>query len=390
MQPVDPNGPRDTKGKHRRKGHQITQGVKKLMGGEGLASQRDKQMFKSEYRPEVGNAEDGGPDFTTGEERVQSRLSFPIADHQEADQSIRMGFEDLHARLKTWSTSFATEHEIEEFKPNLRQIIEALMPDARNRDELERLVADRRSRRHLVEAVVSFVMFSRLFEGFGNEDGASSLSVDLWMSSERASSVHFIEATLKESGECPLLPFCQSICSSDDPMSVDRKLISLRELNEWRALSIALLSRACTSVLTKHREEDESRHLADHIMGLLDGWYPAEQLNRIHKRLASLIKACIALSRLLRQQRAYRFVTHKNETTDDCLNRFDAEAMMDVDANDNEERGLEQESQANSFVIPQIVVLFKIFPGLFKRGNADGLRYDSIEDCYVKIRVKVS
>jgi hypothetical protein len=101
MQLGDSNGLIDTKGKYRRRGHQIAQGIKKLMGGEGLASQRDKQMLKSDDRPEMGNAEDGELNFIIGEGRLQSRLSFPIADHQEADQSIRLSFEDLHARLKT-------------------------------------------------------------------------------------------------------------------------------------------------------------------------------------------------------------------------------------------------------------------------------------------------
>jgi hypothetical protein len=125
------------------------------------------------------------------------------------------------------------------------------VPDARNRGKLELLVADRRSRRHLVEVVVSFMIVSRTFESFGSVDGASSLSVDVWMSSEMANSVHFIEAALKESGWCLLLPFCQRICSSDALVSVDRKLISLRELNKWRALSIALLSRTCASASAK-------------------------------------------------------------------------------------------------------------------------------------------
>jgi hypothetical protein len=37
--------------------------------------------------------------------------------------------------------------------------------------------------------------------GFDDENRASSSSVDLWMPSEMATNVHFIESALKKSGE---------------------------------------------------------------------------------------------------------------------------------------------------------------------------------------------
>ncbi len=125
-------------------------------------------------------------------------------------------------------------------------------------------------------------------------------------------------------------------------------------------------------------------------MGFLENWYPRERSKDIHASLAHLIKASISLLRHLREQRAYWFVAYRSGTNADDSNMFDAEIMTDVDADGTEqEYGAAEGDEPNRYSVPQKHVRLKIFPGLFKRGNADGLRYD-IEECYVKTRVKVS
>jgi hypothetical protein len=154
-------------------------------------------------------------------------------------------------------------------------------------------------------------------------------------------------------------------------------------------LSIGLLSRICTNASSQRLVNENAQGVSDGIMKLLEGWYPAEQAENIHASLASLVKNSIDLSQLLRRQRAYWFVTYENETNADQLGKFDTEIMTDIDTDDIEEdRWAAEGGKPNRPSAQPKKVRFKIFPGLFKRGNADGLHYD-IKECYVKIRVKV-
>jgi hypothetical protein len=82
----------------------------------------------------------------------------------------------------------------------MMEVIKRVVPYVQWLQSVEHLAPDRTSRRHLVEALVSFVIFSRIFEGF-DENRASSSSVDLWMPSEMTNRVRFIDSALKESSE---------------------------------------------------------------------------------------------------------------------------------------------------------------------------------------------
>jgi len=126
-------------------------------------------------------------------------LDFPIAGYQEVDRTIVGSFEDIYAKLRTWSTFFATEQKISKMKPSLLDFIRATV--SQDQSDMKRLIYDRRNRRYLVEARASSVIFSRIFEGFDHESKAPSSPVDLWMPREMASSVHLIETTLNDNGE---------------------------------------------------------------------------------------------------------------------------------------------------------------------------------------------
>jgi hypothetical protein len=158
-------------------------------------------MSMSEDHLRGSNVEDGRLDYPPGEERSQLELGFPIAGHQEADQSIVRSFEDIYAKLRTWSTYFATEQNVERLEPSMMGVIRRVMPYVRKAKHVKQLVPDRTSWRYLVEALVSSEIFSRIFEGFDDEGSASPSSVDLWMSPEMATRFHFIDSALIETSE---------------------------------------------------------------------------------------------------------------------------------------------------------------------------------------------
>jgi len=158
----------------------------------------------------------------------------------------------------------------------------------------------------------------------------------------------------------------------------DVKHIAPADFHHWRALSINLLSSRNDDVSTKN-ELALASHTAEEILCLFEGWYSSADLAYLRDGLEKLIRASIGVSALLRRQLAYWFVSYERDTKQNGI--FDTETMLDVDvdADSDFDVGIGDESSAT--------VRFKIFPGLFKCGDADGIKYD-YEQCYVKTKVK--
>jgi hypothetical protein len=167
---------------------------------------QEKQRSRSREPPEIGDAGECKPDLPTGEEKDQLGYEFPIAGVQVADPSIVRSFEDIYDKLRTLSTCFATEQNTKQPDGRLMKFIGAVAPDVREPHHVKDLVLNRRSRRHLVEAIIGFVICSYIFGGFDEENRASSSPADFWMPSEMAAKVHFIECAFKENGESSFHP----------------------------------------------------------------------------------------------------------------------------------------------------------------------------------------
>ena len=185
------------------KGRYVTKVKQKFrrFRGEGATGPQDMRSLKSEGHPGDGNAEDGALHSIAGEEITRFRPSSPIARVHEADKSIISCFEDLYAGLRTWSTPFAAEQRMDHFDSRQMQIIEKVVPDAWKGEHLALLAPNKTNERHLVEAIVSHMIFSCIIQRNDGTHRSSSTLIDAWMSSEVAKSVHVIETALKESGE---------------------------------------------------------------------------------------------------------------------------------------------------------------------------------------------
>jgi hypothetical protein len=90
-----------TESRSRRLGQRLAKGLRVRKGGESDTGLPEKPISTAGDRPENSNVEDGGLNFPAGEKGAQLGLDFPIAGHQEADQSIVRSFEDVHAKLRT-------------------------------------------------------------------------------------------------------------------------------------------------------------------------------------------------------------------------------------------------------------------------------------------------
>jgi hypothetical protein len=103
---------------------------------------------------------------------------------------------------------------------------------------------------------------------------------------------------------------------------------------------------------------------------------PDVSTERLLQNLESIFRVAAELAFLLYRQRADWIVKYPFSKT--CV--FDGNTMEDIDDDeDGSHSGVEKE-------FPKQVEIF-VFPGLYKRGNADGEGYD-VESCMVKAKVR--
>jgi hypothetical protein len=151
---------------------------------------------------------------------------------------------------------------------------------------------------------------------------------------------------------------------------------------------------------------EEVQSLTDRIMNLFGPWVPSDRHEDMRIGLENIFETAVRFSQLLRRQRACWSVCFPhtrmaanavagqtqrtmNETlpspapTDAC--RYDPLTMEDIDEDgmDHEEDAFHHSRQVN--VAKQVQLL--ITPALFKRGNADGDKYE-VQACLVKSIVK--
>jgi len=113
------------------------------------------------------------------------------------------------------------------------------------------------------------------------------------------------------------------------------------------------------------------------ILEMISTWAkPTEDLQKIEANLKGIIQKAIDMALVLRKQRACWSIKFPPPPA-----IFDDKIMEDIDGDD------EGDGDEGEMVIDRGVALF-IFPGLYKRGNADGEHYD-IESCLVKTKVQL-
>jgi hypothetical protein len=164
--------------------------------------------------------------------------------------------------------------------------------------------------------------------------------------------------------------------------------ISLRDLNDWRALTVELLSRIDLGNTAK-QDMDGFLHVQSHaIMQTVGLWAPSDTHQELGQNIFNILANAIQFSQLLRRQRACWYVrgpTARGRFDGDSTPQnssqvfFDRTFMRDDDVDECDD--LEVEGKARKSV--ELIIC----PGLFKRGNADGERFDT-ESCIVPQLVK--
>ncbi|RPB20880.1 hypothetical protein L211DRAFT_892042 [Terfezia boudieri ATCC MYA-4762] len=276
--------------------------------------------------------------------------------NQQSDSEILGMFRSLFTHVKSWSLAFSSEHQVEKSELRERPDFESVMSQIAPGDTNFQLLDKRSTRRLCVQGIVGYTLAEAIFRRVTDlEVPGSPPALDQW-SQGSADAIDKIEQNLFR-GQPEITP---------------------RELNDWRAFTVALISRieARTTGSQQERAVSKQEKHSASILEMISAWAkPTEDPKNIEAYLKGIIQEAIEMALVLRKQRACWSVKFPPPPA-----IFDAKIMEDIDGDDE---GYEHEE---GMVINRRVALF-IFPGLYKRGNADGEHYD-IESCLIKTKVQ--
>ena len=165
-------------------------------------------------------------------------------------------------------------------------------------------------------------------------------------------------------------------------------MISLRELNDWRALTATLISKLGASSRTGKGMESSVTDCANRIMSVIGHWILPEESRALGEGLEKILFQAVKLSQTLRCQRACWSVRHLGESIAADSAHVSATAPVffnEVTMNDMH-GGADSDDDMPQHKYRKLVEIV-VTPGLFKRGNTDGERFD-IESCVERSEVK--
>ncbi|KAL1794657.1 hypothetical protein ACET3X_006473 [Alternaria dauci] len=286
---------------------------------------------------------------------------------QETDDVIRRRFESLLADIRTWASGFAcTMGQELHLEAQMRSEYQQVAPSCETLDQLhaavksEKAKQDKKQKRHFIRGWTSCMMVKSLFRIL---DEQGNLGEDAGLPEEVLKAFERLENILWHK---------------------DDNVIPKRSFNDWRALTVHLLSEATEHPSRGERLHARSESAALKVMSLVHVWADADKVQDLTASLINIFQDALAFSQFLRQQRA--LWTPRLPT---MLSRvgplmFDAGCMKDDNLSDDEDddRTGGAQNRLKS-------VLLVISPALYKRGTMDGAKFDS-ERAVVPARVTVA
>ncbi|MCJ1353368.1 MAG: hypothetical protein MMC33_003354 [Icmadophila ericetorum] len=263
---------------------------------------------------------------------------------QETDDKISTSFRGLLSQIQTWSIAFAYDCHVEPDQIS-QQVLDDFSRVAPGYRSLSTILDDRKMRRSLVRG---------------------------WLEKSLRESFAVTETRL---------------------FHTNRECISYRELNDWRAFTATLLSKAETNLNIQADSQAYIKQKAQNILDPIRDWATRQSSPRLEEDLRNILAEALKLSQILRCQRASwsikPFPTPQHLSGSLVYIPFDPRTMKDVDQdeyNEDMEDVEEDENIDGIEVYPRCVSLI-ISLALFKRGNTDGEHFDE-ESCIVPWEVK--
>ena len=124
------------------------------------------------------------------------------------------------------------------------------------------------------------------------------------------------------------------------------------------------------------------------IMTLVGNWVAAEELKPLEDELEGILFQAVRLSQTLRCQRACWSVRHLGSGAHVSSNTGHANGPVFFDGGSMNDKHGDEDSDGEDVQTPyRKIVEIVVSPGLFKRGNTDGERFD-VESCVEPSEVK--
>ncbi|MCJ1467732.1 hypothetical protein MMC07_006357 [Pseudocyphellaria aurata] len=277
---------------------------------------------------------------------------------QDSDDVVITRFGLLLGQIKTWSVPFADLEKIITQKDLYGARIQAIRRVMPGRSNLDQILHRPKNVRLFVRGWVGLVVSKLLFRTLPSGQHHGPQGEDIWMDQAIALSFLQMENRL---------------------FYADRKAITLRDLHDWRALTAGLVSRLHATSKPGKGMESQVTDCSRVIMRLIGSWVNLDTRETLKKGLLGILLQAVDFSKVLRCQRASWSVRHVDLTSDAGM--VFNEAIMD------NRHGDDDSGDDDSMSRYQKLVEIVVSPGLFKRGNTDGERFE-VESCLARAEVR--
>ncbi|KAH8690416.1 hypothetical protein GQ44DRAFT_765478 [Phaeosphaeriaceae sp. PMI808] len=269
---------------------------------------------------------------------------------QAHDDDIHTKFGSIVSSIKTLSSHFSAGSS-HAFHEGMLREYQMVAPRISNISDLENLISNKRRKRLFARGWAAYIMSVKLFRTFDPVNG--ELGEDVWLHHNLAENLADLEVEF---------------------WYTDRKAISYREFNDWRAFTAELLSKALVN--EPHKAEEQMRKSVEKavrdVMDIITPWCDAsdpEVLQTYEVDFNKLFTSAAHLAHSLRRQRALWSIRFPSFPKMGLL-MFDPVCMKD-DRGDDEDM--------NPDLLKQQCVEIVITPALYKRGTMNGLKFESEE-----------
>jgi hypothetical protein len=288
----------------------------------------------------------------------------PLLGPQDSDDTIIVEFKELMRKIRTWSLKFTADVpsplNIEPSQDEL-DIYRQVNTTCRTREGLLAVLHDGKKRRFFASGLVAYVISNSILLSRDSPSPPPRIlepryEQDFWLEGPWRNYVAFLEQILHTSGS----------------------KIGDRELNDWRALTVELLTKAAGGNVTL--PEDTRVYLAlleTFVMRLMAPWAASDDTFR---NLSNILKDAVKFSHRLRRQRPCWSVRFPEEIAEGNITLFyDPHTMLDPKI-DDKKGGLAE--------VRDLPVQFVVCPQLLKRGTLEGDQFNR-ESIVMKAEVVV-
>ncbi|KAJ4292501.1 hypothetical protein N0V90_009163 [Kalmusia sp. IMI 367209] len=252
------------------------------------AKNREYEAIIRKLEADVGKAQDKVDRTKRSAHQMQTTLDNKelFLGPQSSDDEVKARFSALLTSIKTWSINFSGQG-ASKFALESLPAYQRVAPLSSQIEYLEKTITtSKKQKRLFVRGWVAFIMSHHLFRTL---DLMGDMGSDLWL--ENAFAQNFA-------------------CLENRLWLADRKTISYRAFNDWRAFTVELFTKldAPPGPLTRHPQANAAiDEAADAVFSIVEPWCNTNDSNVINdykERLCDIFADAVRFAQFLRRQRA--------------------------------------------------------------------------------------